>query len=170
MSGGGYVVEWSEAAIEDLLTKVKYHWVADELMKVAKPRSTNTTPPTGDTIRHCTGAAASPCNSETCSTTPRHGARTGITTSNPGSTCSTTDANQRSPYDTATSSSPSDTTKNSSPPSWIYDPPQTPPRPDKRRRRIRLAVATTTPHLLAGSNRCFRRPVGCYLSRSNQVI
>ncbi|MBV8996664.1 MAG: hypothetical protein JO287_23840 [Pseudonocardiales bacterium] len=47
MSGGGYVVEWSEAAIEDLLTKVKYHWVADELMKVAQTSLDEHHPPDG---------------------------------------------------------------------------------------------------------------------------
>ena len=36
MTGVGYVVEWSDAAVEDLFARVTNQWVADELMDVAR--------------------------------------------------------------------------------------------------------------------------------------
>src|SRR5918997_4066879 len=55
-----------------------------------------------------------------------HVARTGITTNNPGITCSTTGDNLRSSDGTGIASWPSSTTENFSPRFWIFNPSQTP--------------------------------------------
>jgi hypothetical protein len=44
-----YLVEWSEAALEDLLARVKYQWVADELINVAQTSLDDHHPPDGGT-------------------------------------------------------------------------------------------------------------------------
>ena len=46
---GSYVVEWSDDALEDLLAKVKYQWVADELINVARTSLDDHHPPDGGT-------------------------------------------------------------------------------------------------------------------------
>jgi len=46
---GSYEVEWSEAAVEDLLARVKHQWVADELMYVAQTSLDQHHPPDGGT-------------------------------------------------------------------------------------------------------------------------
>jgi hypothetical protein len=46
---GRYVVEWSHDALEDLFAKVKYQWVADELINVAHISLDDHHPPDGGT-------------------------------------------------------------------------------------------------------------------------
>ena len=41
------MVEWAEVALEDLLTRVKYQWVADELIQVAQTSLDKHYPPDG---------------------------------------------------------------------------------------------------------------------------
>ena len=49
MTRGSYEVEWSGAAVEDLLTRVKHQWVADQLMNVAQTSLDEHHPPDGGT-------------------------------------------------------------------------------------------------------------------------
>jgi hypothetical protein len=49
VTGGSYEVEWAETAVEDLLTRVKHQWVADELMNVAQTSLDAHHPPDGGT-------------------------------------------------------------------------------------------------------------------------
>jgi hypothetical protein len=49
VTGGSYEVEWSEAAVEDLLARVKYQRVADELLHVAQTSLDEHRPPDGGT-------------------------------------------------------------------------------------------------------------------------
>jgi hypothetical protein len=49
VTAGSYLIEWSEAALEDLLARVKYQWVADELINVAQTSLDHHHPPDGGT-------------------------------------------------------------------------------------------------------------------------
>lgn len=49
MTRGSYEVKWSAAAVEDLLTRVKHQWVADQLMNVAQTSLDEHHPPDGGT-------------------------------------------------------------------------------------------------------------------------
>lgn len=49
VTANSYLIEWSEAALEDLLAKVKYQWVADELLNVAQTSLDAHHPPDGGT-------------------------------------------------------------------------------------------------------------------------